>query len=91
MLFQNRGIGLFTGEVGCGKSTAIRYALDSLSATTHRVVYLYRGMDNIGAFYSQIASELGIIPKFRKTEVSKPGSLQLLLNYILNKRFRSYW
>lgn len=70
MLFQSRGIGLFTGEVGCGKSTAIRYALDSLSSTTHRVVYLYRGMDNIGAFYSQIASELGIIPKFRKTEVA---------------------
>jgi len=70
MLFESRGIGLFTGEVGCGKSTAIRSVLDKLSATTHRVVYLYRGLDNIGSFYAQIAAELGIIPKFRKADVA---------------------
>jgi type II secretory ATPase GspE/PulE/Tfp pilus assembly ATPase PilB-like protein len=40
MLCTNRGIGLFTGEVGCGKSTAIRSVLESLSHQTHRVVYL---------------------------------------------------
>lgn len=69
-LCENRGIGLFTGEVGCGKSTAIRSVLESLSPQTHRVVYLYRGMDNTGAFYSQIATELSIIPKFRKPDVA---------------------
>jgi general secretion pathway protein A len=70
MLCENRGIGLFTGEVGCGKSTAVRIAIESLSAQTHRVVYLYRGLDNVGAFYTQMASELGILPKFRKTDVA---------------------
>jgi type II secretory pathway predicted ATPase ExeA len=70
MLFINRGIGLFTGEVGCGKSTAIRAVLETLSPQTHRVVYLYRGMDNVGAFYTQIAAGLGIIPKFRKSDVA---------------------
>src|SRR5271157_416394 len=70
MLFINRGIGMFTGEVGCGKSTAIRAVLETLSPQTHRVVYLYRGLDNIGAFYTQIAAELGIIPKFRKSDVA---------------------
>lgn len=70
MLCENRGIGLFTGDVGCGKSTAIRLVLESLSPQTHRVVYLYRGMDNVGAFYTQIASELSIIPKFRKPDVA---------------------
>jgi type II secretory pathway predicted ATPase ExeA len=69
-LCENRGIGMFTGEVGCGKSTAIRAVLESLSTQTHRVVYLYRGMDNIGAFYSQIACELSIVPKFRKSDVA---------------------
>jgi type II secretory pathway predicted ATPase ExeA len=70
LLFTNRGIGLFTGEVGCGKSTAIRSVLATLSETTHRVVYIYRGMENIGSFYSQMAAELGIIPKFRKSDVA---------------------
>ena len=69
MLFEDRGIGLFTGEVGCGKSTAIRTALEALSSQTHRTVYLYRGIDNIGIFYSQIAEGLGIMPKYRKTDV----------------------
>lgn len=70
LLCNNRGIGLFTGDVGCGKSTAIRYVLESLSPQTHRVVYLYRGLDNIGTFYSQLAAELGIVPKFRKPDVA---------------------
>jgi type II secretory pathway predicted ATPase ExeA len=70
MLFFDRGIGMFTGEVGCGKSTAIRTAQESLSPQTHRVVYLYRGLDNVGAFYTQIAAELGVIPKFRKSDVA---------------------
>jgi len=70
MLFINRGIGVFTGEVGCGKSTAIRTVLETLSPQTHRVVYLYRGMDNVGAFYTQIAAGLSIIPKFRKSDVA---------------------
>lgn len=70
LLCENRGIGLFTGEVGCGKSTAIRLVIESLSSQTHRVVYLYRGLDNVGAFYTQIATELAIVPKFRKPDVA---------------------
>jgi len=69
-LCENKGIGLFTGEVGCGKSTAIRSVLESLSSQTHRIIYLYRGLDNIGAFYTQIATELAIVPKFRKPDVA---------------------
>ncbi len=70
-LFDNRGIGLFTGEVGCGKSTAIRCAIESLSLQTHKVIYLYRGIDDIGAFYKQIAVEMGIIPMFKRSDVSR--------------------
>ena len=70
MLCYDRGIGSFTGEIGCGKSTAIRSVLESISPQTHRPVYLYRGLDNIGALYTRIAAELGIIPKFRKSDVA---------------------
>lgn len=69
-LIEDKGIGLFTGEVGCGKSTAIRTTIESLSNQTHRVVYLYRGIDNVGAFYTQIADGLGIMPRYRKTDVA---------------------
>ena len=70
-LFENRGIGLFTGEVGGGKSTAIRTALQTLSPQTHRTVYLWRGMDDLGSFYKQIAVELGIIPMFKRSDVAR--------------------
>lgn len=69
-LFENRGIGLFTGEVGCGKSTAVRTAVSDLSTQTHKSVYLCRGLDNVGAFYTQIALNLGLVPRFRKSDVA---------------------
>jgi len=71
MLFHNRGIGLFTGEVGCGKSTAIRTAMQNIPSQTHRPVYLYRGMDDLCSFYKQIAVELGIIPMFKKSDIAR--------------------
>jgi type II secretory pathway predicted ATPase ExeA len=70
LLCDTRGIGLFTGDVGCGKSTAVRTVTQTLSAQTHKVVYLCRGLDNPGAFYTLLASQLDIVPKFRKTDVA---------------------
>jgi type II secretory pathway predicted ATPase ExeA len=70
LLFDCRGIGLFTGEVGCGKSTAVRLACGQLPVQTHKVVYLCRGLDNVGAFYTYLAHQLDIVPKFRKTDVA---------------------
>lgn len=71
MLFENRGIGMFTGDVGCGKSTAIRAVLDSVSSQTHKTVYLYRGLEELGTFYKQIALQLGIMPMFRKSDIAR--------------------
>jgi general secretion pathway protein A len=65
-LFDNRGIGLFTGEVGCGKSTCVRTACDALSSQTHKVVYIHRGLDNTGALYTQLA----LIPRYRRGDVA---------------------
>ena len=70
-LFENRGIGMFTGEVGCGKSTAIRAALSKLNSQTHKTIYIYRGLDDMGAFYKQIAVELGIMPMFKKSDIAR--------------------
>ena len=69
-LFENQGIGLFTGEVGAGKSTMLRSCVSSLSPQLYKIVYIHRGIDTLGNFYIQIAKEMGIIPKFRASEVA---------------------
>jgi type II secretory pathway predicted ATPase ExeA len=38
-LVRERGIGLITGEIGSGKSTALRAFVDSLEPTRYTVVY----------------------------------------------------
>lgn len=70
-LITNRGIGLFTGEVGCGKTTAIRSVLDTLSPQTYKIVYVYRDAETLGAFYKQIAAQLGVMPLFGRSELSR--------------------
>ena len=39
-LVKERGLGLVTGETGCGKSTALRRFVASLDANRHFVIYL---------------------------------------------------
>jgi type II secretory pathway predicted ATPase ExeA len=70
MLIEQRGIGLFSGEVGCGKTTAIRASMNTLSKQSHKTVYLHRDCDNLGSFYKQIALQLGIMPRFNRSEVA---------------------
>ncbi|MBD3418541.1 MAG: hypothetical protein GF398_00335 [Chitinivibrionales bacterium] len=71
LLFENRGIGMFTGEVGCGKSTAVRTAPSRLSTQTHNTVYLYRGMEDIGYFYKQIANVLALKSMYKTADLKE--------------------
>lgn len=80
-LFENRGIGMFTGDVGCGKSTAVRTAVSKLSSQTHKPIYIYRGLDDMGAFYKQIAYELGIMPKFKRSDMARQVITTIAENY----------
>jgi type II secretory pathway predicted ATPase ExeA len=84
-LFEHRGIGLFTGDVGCGKSTALRAACGSLGAQLYKTVYLHRGLDNGGAFYTQLALQLGQTPKFRKSDVAAQVLAAITDNYANQK------
>ena len=70
-LAENRGIGLFTGEVGAGKSTMLRTATEELNPQLYKTVYLYRGCEKLGTFYSQIAHGLGVVPKYRQADVAQ--------------------
>lgn len=59
-------LGVFTGEVGAGKTVAVRAALTSLDPSRHTIIYL--GNPAVGArgLYYTIVSTLGGVPRFYK-------------------------
>jgi type II secretory pathway predicted ATPase ExeA len=59
-------IGVITGEVGAGKTVAVRAALADLDTSRHTLIYL--GNPAIGArgLYTTIVTRLGGIPRFPK-------------------------
>ena len=54
------GIGLVTGEIGSGKSTALRYASGKLHPSEHQTFYVIASSGSILELYRQISTELGI-------------------------------
>jgi type II secretory pathway predicted ATPase ExeA len=59
-------IGVVTGEVGAGKTVAVRAALGELDTSRHTVIYL--GNPAVGArgLYTTIVTRLGGIPRFHR-------------------------
>jgi general secretion pathway protein A len=53
-------IGLVTGEVGSGKSTAIRYAAEHLHPSEYKSLYMTASSGAIMEFYRQLVNELDI-------------------------------
>lgn len=64
-----RALGVITGEVGAGKTVAIRAALATLDASRHTTIYL--GNPAIGGrgIYGQIVTALGGTPRFHKASL----------------------
>ena len=62
-------IGVITGEVGAGKTVAVRAALAELDTSRHTVIYL--GNPAIGArgLYYTIVNRLGSVPRFYKASL----------------------
>jgi general secretion pathway protein A len=54
------GIGLVTGEIGSGKSTALRYAAGKLHPSEYQTLYVVASSGSILELYRQISAELGI-------------------------------
>jgi len=53
-------IGLITGEVGSGKTTTLRYALQQLHPSEYRSLYITASSGSIMEFYRQLLDALGI-------------------------------
>jgi type II secretory pathway predicted ATPase ExeA len=65
-LVSEQALGLVSGEVGSGKTVAVRAAVASLDASRHAVIYL--GCPAIGArgLYAAVVTALGGVPRFHK-------------------------
>ena len=59
-LLELRGIGLLTGEAGCGKTTVCRKITDELHPGLYRVFYVPLSTGNVMDMYKSIAWELGL-------------------------------
>jgi len=53
-------IGIVTGEVGSGKSTALRYVLEKLHPSDYRTLYITASSGSIMEFYRQFVYALDI-------------------------------
>ena len=69
-------IGLITGEVGSGKSTAIRYAAEHLHPSEYKSLYMTASSGAIMEFYRQLIHELDIHIKTN----SKAMMLRMILH-----------
>jgi general secretion pathway protein A len=69
-LVQEWGIGLVTGEIGSGKSTALRAFVESLDPTRYTVVYTANPLIGITGLYREVLAQLGEpVPPFRQQMV----------------------
>ncbi len=59
-LIEMRGIGLATGDSGCGKTSVCRKATSALHGGLHRVFYVPNSTGNVMDLYKSIAWELGL-------------------------------
>ena len=60
---HERALGVITGEVGVGKTVALRSALASLDASRHTVIYLGNPSVGVRGIHHAIVAALGGIPR----------------------------
>ena len=77
-LVQAGALGLITGEVGSGKTTALRAASAALDASRHTVIYLPNPAIGARGIYAEIIARLGGTPRFHKSALI-PQAQDLLL------------
>ena len=74
---SERGLGVVTGEVGAGKTVAVRAALATLDSARHTVIYLGNPAVGGRGLYGCIVSALGGLPRFHKATLI-PQTMDLL-------------
>ena len=68
-LISARGLGVLTGEVGSGKTVALRAAADGLDASRHTLIYLPNPQVGVRGIHGAIAQALGKAPCFYTSDL----------------------
>lgn len=63
-----KGIGLFTGESGYGKTCSIRNFIDCLNKNLFQVIYIKLTTVGVNDFYRDLSLSLGMEPRYRKID-----------------------
>ncbi|MHB8329111.1 MAG: ExeA family protein, partial [Acidimicrobiales bacterium] len=66
---DERVVGVVTGEVGAGKTVAVRAALAGIDASCHTVIYLGNPSVGVRGLYSTIVTTLGGTPRFHRASL----------------------
>jgi type II secretory pathway predicted ATPase ExeA len=86
-LTQQRGMGLVTGETGCGKSTALRHFTAALDANRFFVIYLANPLLGLAGIYRELLSALGHEPPFSRPKMV--ARIRLVLDDLLTNKHRT--
>ncbi len=81
-------IGLVTGEVGSGKTTALRYALDQLHPSEYRTLYITASSGSIMEFYRQFVDALDIHLTSNSKTVMVSVIKKEIVDYIHEKKMK---
>jgi type II secretory pathway predicted ATPase ExeA len=63
-LISARGLGVITGEVGAGKTVALRAAASGLDPSRHTLIYLPNPQIGLRGLHGAVATALGQAPRF---------------------------
>jgi type II secretory pathway predicted ATPase ExeA len=66
---SERLLGVVAGEVGVGKTVALRAAVSQLDPTSHQVIYVANPSFGTRGLYVAIVRALGALPRFHKAEL----------------------
>jgi len=76
-LIAERAMGVITGEVGAGKTVAVRAATAALDASRHALIYLAQPGTGVRGIYVEIVRALGATPCFQRSNLV-PQTIELL-------------
>ena len=68
---RNSGFGIFTGETGTGKTTALRRMVAELDKNRYRILYVYDSDLTPRNFYVETLHQLGHNPRFYRGDVKR--------------------